>query len=71
MKMDHEVAGDKSYDPEEILSPKEVSKWLKVCNSWGSVMARRGVLPYYKLGKSIRFKRGDILRFLEERRKER
>jgi excisionase family DNA binding protein len=49
---------------EELLSPKEVSKLFKVSKPWPYVMAKRGVLPYYKMGKIIRFKREEIEAFL-------
>jgi len=55
----------------EFLSPKELSKYLKVSKPWPYQMARRGLLPYYKLGKVIRFRREDIEDFLERSRVER
>jgi excisionase family DNA binding protein len=56
---------------EEYLSPKGVSKYLKVSKPWPYVMAKRGILPYHKMGKVIRFKRSDIEAFLERSRVER
>ncbi len=55
---------------EEILSPKEVSKLLKVSKPWPYVQVKRGLLPHYKMGKLLRFKRSDIEKFLEETRVE-
>ena len=49
---------------EEYLSSKEVSQYLKVSKPWPYVMAKRGILPYHKMGKVIRFRRSDIEAFL-------
>jgi excisionase family DNA binding protein len=56
---------------EELLSPKELSKLLKVSRPWPYVMVKRGLLPHYKIGKVIRFRRSDIEAFLERFRVER
>ncbi len=61
---------------DEILSPAEVSKWLKTSKPWPYQMAHRGLLPFYKMGstekkKLIRFRKSDIEEFLESSRVER
>jgi excisionase family DNA binding protein len=56
---------------EELISPKELSSLLKVSKPWPYIMVKRGLLPYYKMGKVVRFKRGDIEAFLERSRVER
>ncbi len=56
---------------EELLSPKELSKLLKVSKPYPYLMIKRGLLPYYKMGKVIRFKRSDIEAYLERSRVER
>ena len=56
---------------EELLSPKEISELLKVSKPWPYQMAKRRLLPYYKMGKVIRFKRTDIEAFLKKSRIER
>jgi excisionase family DNA binding protein len=56
---------------EELLSPKELSRLLKVSKPWPYIMVKRGLLPYYKMGKVIRFKLSDIEAFLEQSRVER
>jgi excisionase family DNA binding protein len=53
---------------EEYLSPRELSKLLKVSRPWPYVMAKRGRLSYYKIGKVIRFRVTDIQEFLERSR---
>ena len=50
---------------EELLTPKEVSRLLKVSKPWPYVMVKRGLLPCYKMGKVIRFKKADIEVFLK------
>lgn len=50
---------------EELISPKELSKMLKVSKPWPYIMIKRGVIPHYKLGKTIRFKQRDIEAYLE------
>jgi len=49
-----------------LISPKELSKFLRVSKPWPYLAAKRGLLPYYKLGGLIRFKRADIEAFLEK-----
>jgi len=55
----------------EFLTPKELSVMLKVSRPWPYIMVKRGVLPYYKFGGLIRFKRQDIDVYLERSRIER
>ena len=55
---------------DEILSPREVSRFYKVSRSWPYTEAKQGLLPYHKLGeKLIRFKKSDIEAFLEKSRR--
>jgi excisionase family DNA binding protein len=56
---------------EELLSPKELSRLLKVSKPWPYIMVKRGILPYYKMGKAIRFQWSDIEAYLERSRVER
>ena len=55
---------------EELFSPREISKLLKVSKPWPYLMAKRGLLPYYKMGKVIRFRRADVEAFVEKSRVE-
>ncbi|MFX0200812.1 MAG: helix-turn-helix domain-containing protein [Candidatus Hodarchaeota archaeon] len=54
---------------EEILSPKELSKILKVSLVCVYKWAERGVIPSYKLEGVVRFSRDDVLDFLQNRKK--
>jgi excisionase family DNA binding protein len=53
---------------EELISPKELSRLLKVSKPWPYIMVKRGALPYYKMGKVIRFRWSDIEAYLEQSR---
>jgi len=57
--------------PEELISPKELSRLLKVSKPWPYIMVKRGLLPCYKMGKVIRFKWSDIEAYLDRSRMER
>jgi excisionase family DNA binding protein len=50
---------------EELISPKELSKLLKVSKPYPYLLAKRGLIPYYKIGDTIRFKLSDVEAFLE------
>jgi excisionase family DNA binding protein len=56
---------------EALISPKELSKLLKVSKPWPYIMVKRGFLPCYKMGKVIRFRWSDIEDYLERSRVER
>ncbi len=55
---------------DELISPKELSKLLKVSKPWPYLMAKKGILPCYKLGTAVRFKRSDIEDYLNRCRLE-
>ena len=50
-----------------VMTAEEVADLLRVRADWVYEMARRGVLPSYKLGKFRRFGRADVLAWLHER----
>lgn len=56
---------------DELLSPNEVSRLLKVSRPWPYIMVKRGLLPCFKLGKCVRFKLSDIEDYLSRCRIER
>lgn len=56
---------------EELISPKELSKVLKVSRPWPYIMVKRGLITYLKMGRVIRFRQADIEAFLERSRVER
>jgi excisionase family DNA binding protein len=54
---------------EELLSPKELARILRISPVTAYKWAERGVIPHYKLEGVVRFSRDDVLDFLEKRRK--
>jgi hypothetical protein len=54
---------------EELLTPEEVATWLRVKPAWVRAHAngnRKPKLPSLKMGAFLRFRRQDILEFLEQ-----
>jgi hypothetical protein len=54
-------------DPDAMLSPAAVAKLLGVTTEW---VYSRGDLPRYRLGKFIRFDRGEVLSWVKRQRVE-
>ena len=55
--------------PERLLSAQEVAEWLGVSARWVLAHAaglNRPVLPSVKLGKAVRFTRGDVEEFIRQ-----
>ena len=50
----------------DILTKKEVTQYLKC--SLGMVDKLMNHIPYYKVGRSVKFKREDIVEYLEEKK---
>ena len=53
---------------DELLTPEEVAKRLKVAKVTPYQWAQRGVLPYYKLEGVVRFRLQDIKDFVRSGR---
>jgi len=54
----------------KLLTVKDVAKLLSVAQSTVYSWVVSGDIPYYKLGKAIRFKEEDVLQWLELHRRE-
>ncbi|MCG7570770.1 helix-turn-helix domain-containing protein [Pseudoalteromonas sp. CNC9-20] len=54
---------------DEILTLKEVADYLKLAEKTAYRLAAEGKLPGFKVGGSWRFKREDILQWIEEQKK--
>ena len=54
----------------KLLTVKDVAKLLIVAQSTVYSWVLSGDIPYYKLGKAIRFKEEDVLQWLELHRRE-
>lgn len=55
--------------PEELMTIEDVCKYLKVSRSWvyHRTCAGEKYIPYFKVGKHLRFKKSDVDRvFLNE-----
>ncbi|MCC2616710.1 helix-turn-helix domain-containing protein [Aestuariibacter halophilus] len=54
---------------DEILTLKEVADYLKLAEKTAYRLAAEGKLPGFKVGGSWRFKREDVLHWIEEQKK--
>jgi excisionase family DNA binding protein len=57
----------------DLLKPTEIAAYLGVSRSWVYLAARKGRIPYIRVGGPggpLRFVRGDIERWLEQARQE-
>ncbi|EAJ5080207.1 helix-turn-helix domain-containing protein [Campylobacter upsaliensis] len=52
---------------EVFLTPKEVSLYYKIPLSTQVAFRKKG-LPYYKIGKIVRYKKNDLLLWLESQK---
>ena len=64
----HDPPGEKSMT-DEILTLKEVAKYLKLAEKTAYRLAAEGKLPGFKVGGSWRFKKEDIESWIEDKKK--
>jgi excisionase family DNA binding protein len=57
------------HDMEELLTLKELSKYLKISKPTIYKMVEQGKIPALKIANQWRFKKGDIDGWLEKQRK--
>ena len=50
---------------ERLLDAREVAEWLAVPVSWVRESTRSGACPHVRLGRYVRFERGEVERWLE------
>lgn len=60
------ISGESMAD--EIMTLKEVADYLKLAEKTAYRLAAEGKLPGFKVGGSWRFKREDILNWIEEQK---
>jgi excisionase family DNA binding protein len=48
-------------DEDELLTVEELMAWLKVTRRWVYDQVARGAIPVRRVGRFLRFHRGDIL----------
>ena len=61
-----------AHNDDELLTVKEVAELLKVPTSWVYERCRASAqdpVPHVKLGKYLRFYRSDLIRYLENLRR--
>jgi len=56
-------------ETDEILTLKEVAKYLKLAEKTAYRLAAEGKIPGFKVGGSWRFKKEDIINWIEDRKK--
>ena len=52
----------------ELITEDELSSLLKICKRQLYNMRMRGEIPYFKLGRSVRFRVGEVVEALERLR---
>lgn len=52
---------------DEILTPQELYEWMKITRSTAWKWRKKG-MPYLGSGKAMRYKKADVLKWLEERK---
>jgi len=60
--------GSPQQDPEGLITVKEVCELLSMKPSWVYDVAWKGDLPSYRMGRAVRFRRSDVIAFVEARR---
>lgn len=59
------MSSDRVSATEELLTVVEVAQWLKVPKGWVYDRAQRGELPSGRVGRYLRFRRDDVVAFIE------
>jgi predicted DNA-binding transcriptional regulator AlpA len=55
--------------PDDLLTSHEMCRWFGVSRGWFEYARQRNYgPPYVKFGRRVRYRRGDILKWLEERK---
>ena len=54
------------FASDRLLNKKQVAELLNVTPRCVDGWMSRGLLPYYKIGRSVRFRAGDVVRHLDE-----
>lgn len=67
-RIDRERNVSPHQDPEGLITVKEVCELLSMKPSWVYDVAWKGDLPSYRMGRAVRFRRSDVIAFVEARR---
>jgi excisionase family DNA binding protein len=61
-------ARELDLDDDRLLTPKEAANFLRVSESWLAKARMRGDgPPFVKIGRSIRYRQSDLLRWMRSR----
>lgn len=62
--------GEEGGDSDDLLTTKQLAEWLAVSTQWAEIARHRGGYgpPYLKLAGRVRYRRGDVIHWLEQRR---
>ena len=55
---------------EELMTAQEISRLLKVSRIWPYRAAKKGLIPYYRMGDPVRFSRIGVEAYLQKTRVE-
>jgi excisionase family DNA binding protein len=55
---------------EELMTAQELCKLLKVSKPWPYRAAKKGLIPHYRMGNLVRFRRTDVEAYIEKCRVE-
>ena len=58
--------GESDRHYHQLLTKIQVAELLNVTSRTVDCWMKRGLLPYYKIGRAVRFKSGDVLNHLEQ-----
>ena len=68
MDENHETTPPPLRTELELVTEEELSSLLKICKRQLYNWRARGVIPYFKLGRVVRYRVGDVLAALERMR---
>jgi len=54
---------------DKLLTKNEICEYLKMSKSKIDILIRGKNIPYYKIGKNVRFDFDDLMKWLEEKRR--
>ena len=63
--MDHSTPEIHAASGEKLLTASELEGWLEIDRKTVYTYVQRGLIPYIKIQSNVRFRRGDILDWLE------
>ncbi len=68
LNMNKTTEGPLANDDNEIMTVKQVGKYLGLDSNVIYAKCAKADIPYFRIGKGYRFKKADILKWMEEQR---